>query len=122
MAQRKNRKLVVPAQGGMTRDFVNRLKLIFKLMGDSRVSPLVKLIPVGALAYLVSPIDIIMGIPGIAALDDAAILWIGSNLFVELCPPEVVQEHMQALGSNLDNTDTSDDIVDVDATDINDNR
>ena len=120
MADRKNRKIVVPAQGGMTRDVINRLKLIFKLMGDPRVSPLVKLIPVGALVYLVSPIDIIMGIPGLAALDDAAILWMGSNLFVELCPRGVVQEHMQALESNLDNT--SDDIVDVDATDINDNK
>ena|SRR5215210_7856139 len=119
MPERKNRNVVVPPQGGMTRDFVNRLKLIFKLLGDSRVSPLVKLIPVGALAYLVSPIDIIMGIPGVAALDDAAILWMGSNLFIELCPPEVVQEHMQAI-SGIDNA--SDDIVDVDATDINDQR
>ena len=120
MAEKRNRKVVVQTQGGMTRDVVNRLKLIFKLMGDPRVSPLVKLIPVGALVYLVSPIDIIMGIPGLAALDDAAILWMGSGLFVELCPPEVVQEHMQAINSNLE--DTSDDIVDVDATDVNDNR
>lgn len=119
MADKKDRNIAVPAQGGMTRDFVNRLKLIFKLMGDSRVSPLAKLIPVGALVYLVSPIDIIMGIPGVAALDDAAILWFGSNLFVELCPPEVVQEHMQALGGH---TDDEGDIVDADATDINDNR
>ena len=89
-------------------------------MGDSRVSPLVKLIPIGSLVYLISPIDIIMGIPGVAALDDAAILWFGSNLFVELCPPEVVQEHMQALSSNLE--DDSSDIVDVDATDVNDNK
>ncbi len=120
MADRKNRKLAVPPQGGMTRDIVNRLKLIFKLMGDPRVSPLVKLIPVGALVYLVSPIDIVMGIPGIAALDDAAILWFGSNLFVELCPPEVVQEHLQALGSNLE--DDSGEIVDVDATDVNEKQ
>ena len=120
MADRKNRKIVVSQQGGMTRDVVNRLKLIFKLMGDSRVSPLVKLIPVGALVYLVSPIDVIMGIPGLAALDDAAVLWLGSNLFIELCPPEVVQEYMETLGGNL--TDDSGDIVDADATDLNDNR
>jgi uncharacterized membrane protein YkvA (DUF1232 family) len=120
MADRRNRKVVVTPQGGMTRDVVNRLKLIFKLMGDSRVSPLVKLIPVGALAYLVSPIDVIMGIPGLAAVDDAAILWLGSNLFIELCPPEVVQEHMQSIGGNL--MDDSGDIVDADATDINDNK
>jgi uncharacterized membrane protein YkvA (DUF1232 family) len=118
MSERKNRKIVVPAQGGMTHDFVNRVKLIFKLMGDSRVSPLVKLIPVGALVYLISPIDIVMGIPGVAALDDAAVLWFGSNLFIELCPPEVVQEHMQALESNV--TDTSDEVVDVEPTDVND--
>lgn len=118
MPDKKSRKIVVPASRGMTRDFVNRLKLILKLMGDSRVSPWVKLIPIGAVAYLISPIDIIMGIPGVAALDDAAILWIGSSLFVELCPPDVVQEHMQDLGSNLE--DSSEDIVDVDATDVND--
>jgi uncharacterized membrane protein YkvA (DUF1232 family) len=118
MPDKKNRKIVVPASRGMTRDFVDRLKLIMKLMGDSRVSPWVKLIPIGAIAYLISPIDIIMGIPGIDALDDAAVLWIGSNLFVELCPPEVVQEHRQNLGNNLD--DSSGDIVDADATDVND--
>jgi uncharacterized membrane protein YkvA (DUF1232 family) len=117
MPDKKSRKIVVPPPRGMTRNFVDRLKLILKLMGDSRVSPWVKLIPIGAIAYLISPIDIIMGIPGVAALDDAAVLWIGSSLFVELCPPDVVQEHMQDLGSNLE--DGSGDIVDADATDVN---
>lgn len=118
MADKNNRKVVVSPRGGMTHEFVNRVKLILKLMGDSRVSPLVKLIPVGAIAYLVSPIDVIMGIPGIAALDDAAILWMGSNLFIELCPPEVVQEYMQEIGGNL--TETTDEIVDVEPTDLTD--
>lgn len=119
MAEKKTRKIIVPPRVGMTRNLVNRLKLILKLMGDSRVSPWVKLIPIGAFVYLVSPIDLIMGIPGIDALDDAAVLWIGSTLFVELCPPEVVQEHMQVLGSNLQ--DDSGDIVDVEPTDLNEN-
>jgi uncharacterized membrane protein YkvA (DUF1232 family) len=118
MAEKKTRKIIVP-QGGMVRDFVRRLKLILKLMGDPRVSPWVKLVPIGAFVYLVSPIDLIMGIPGIDALDDAAVLWIGSTLFVELCPPEVVQEHMRSLGSNLQ--DDSGDIVDVEPTDLNEN-
>jgi uncharacterized membrane protein YkvA (DUF1232 family) len=118
MPDRKTRKIIVPPQGGMLRNFVNRLKLILKLMGDKRVSPWVKLIPVGALAYLISPVDLIMGIPGIDALDDAAVIWMGSTLFVELCPADVVQEHMQELGSNLE--DSSGDIVDADATDISD--
>ncbi len=118
MSDKKSRRIVVPPEGGMLRNFVSRLKLIMRLMGDRRVSPWVKLIPVGALAYLISPIDLIMGIPGIDALDDAAVLWIGSTLFVELCPQDVVHEHMQDLGSNLE--DNSGDVVDADATDIND--
>lgn len=118
MSDKKTRKIIVPPQGGMLRDFVNRLKLIMKLMGDRRVSPWVKLIPIGALAYLISPVDLIMGIPGVDALDDAAVLWIGSTLFVELCPQDVVREHMQDLAGNLDNS--SGDIVDADVTDIND--
>jgi len=56
-----------------------------------------------------------MGIPGIAALDDAAIVWFGTNLFVELCPPDVVQEHKAALQSNLDDTD---DVIDAESTDV----
>ena len=118
MADKKNRKIVVPPNKGMLSNFVSRLKLILKLMGDPRVSPWVKLVPIGAFVYLISPVDIIMGIPGIDALDDAAVLWIGSTLFVELCPPEVVQEHMRELGANLE--DTSGDIVDVEPTDVND--
>jgi len=120
MATKKSRTIMVPPQKGMVRDFVARLKLIMKLMGDKRVSPWVKLIPIGALAYLISPIDLIMGIPGIDALDDAAVLWIGSSLFVELCPPDVVQEYMKELGSNLE--DSSGEIVDADATDLNDSK
>jgi uncharacterized membrane protein YkvA (DUF1232 family) len=118
MADKKTRKIMVPPQKGVLRDFVSRLKLILRLMGDKRVSPWVKLIPIGALAYLISPIDLIMGIPGIDALDDAAVLWIGSTLFVELCPPNVVQEHMKELNSNLQ--DTSEEIVDAESTDVND--
>src|SRR5512147_2495805 len=118
MADRKTRKIVVPPNRGMLSNFVSRLKLILKLMGDPRVSPWVKLVPIGAFIYLVSPVDIIMGIPGIDALDDAAVLWIGSTLFVELCPPEVVQEHMRELGGNLE--DASGEIVDVEPTDVND--
>ncbi len=43
------------------------------------------------MVYLVFP-DLVPG-----PLDDAAVIWLGSYLFVELCPPQVVQEHMAAL-------------------------
>ena len=63
MADKKTKKLTVP-QGGVLRNFVRQLKLILRLLGDRRVSFWTKLIPFGALIYLVSPVDFIMGIPG----------------------------------------------------------
>jgi len=86
-------------------------------MGDRRVSGFVKLLPLASLAYLIWPFDAIP-IPMIGVLDDAAILWIGSTLFVELCPPNVVKEHAAELSSNLD--DDPDDVVDAESTDVND--
>lgn len=122
MADRESGKSIVP-RGGMMRDVVKRLKLIARLMGDSRVNFFVKLLPLASIAYLVFPFDLVPGIalPIIGALDDAAILWIGSTLFVELCPPSVVKEHMQELESNLDDS-SMDEVVDVEATDLNDDR
>jgi len=122
MTQRKSGKMVVP-QGGMMRDFVKRLKLIARLMGDRRVSFFLKFLPVASVAYLIFPFDLAPGIafPIIGALDDAAILWIGSNLFVELCPPNVVKEHMQELESNLDDS-SSGEVVDAEATDMDDDK
>jgi uncharacterized membrane protein YkvA (DUF1232 family) len=118
MADKKDRQLTVP-QGGMMRDFVLRIKLIGRLISDKRVNFLLKLLPLASVAYLFWPIDLApaIALPVIGVLDDAAILWIGSTLFVELCPPEVVREHMQNLRSNLDEVN---DVIDADSTDVND--
>jgi uncharacterized membrane protein YkvA (DUF1232 family) len=120
MAERKSGKFIVPAQGGAMRGFVQRLKLIGRLMADSRVNILLKTLPLASLGYLFLPADLIPVVPFISALDDAAILWIGSTLFVELCPDDVVEEHRRAIETNV--TETSDEIVDVDATDVNETR
>jgi uncharacterized membrane protein YkvA (DUF1232 family) len=121
MADKKSNKLMVP-QGGVLRDFILRLKLIGRLMSDSRVNFFLKLIPVASLAYLISPVDLAPGVvlPVIGVLDDAAILWIGSTLFVELCPPDVVNEHQKQLTSNV--IEDMGDVVDAEVTDVNDNK
>jgi uncharacterized membrane protein YkvA (DUF1232 family) len=122
MTERKPGKLIVP-QGGMLRDFVKRLKLIARLMGDRRVNFFLKSLPIASVAYLIFPFDLAPGIafPIIGALDDAAILWIGSTLFVELCPQNVVKEHMKELESNLDDS-SSGEVVDAEATDMDDDK
>ena len=119
MADKKPGKLLVPPQGGMLRDFVARLKLITRLMSDRRVSAFLKLLPLASLGYLFWPFDAIP-IPFIGVLDDAAILWIGSTLFVELCPPTIVKEYEAELASNLD--DDTDDIVDAESTDVDNDK
>ena len=118
MAERKSGKFIVPAQGGALRSFVNHLKLVARLMGDRRVNIFLKVLPLASLGYLILPADLIPVVPFISALDDAAILWVGSTLFVELCPDDVVKEHKRALQSNLE--DPSEEIVDVEPTDVND--
>lgn len=85
-------------------------------MGDRRVSFFAKLIPFGALVYLVSPVDAI-SIPVIGVVDDAAVLWLSSYIFTELCPPDVVEEHRKELASNM-SSDDKDDVVDAETTDI----
>ena len=121
MADKKN--IMIPPQGGVVGDFILRVKLILRLIGDKRVNPWLKLIPVAGLVYLVSPIDLIPDVvfPIIGELDDAAVLWITNYFFVELCPPEIVNEHLKALSAGKIKKD-EDDIVDADSVEIKDNK
>jgi len=115
MDEKKPSNLMVSQQGGVVRNVLNQLKLIFRLMGDSRVNIFAKLIPIGAMVYLFSP-DPIM-IPIIGVVDDAALLWLGSYVFTELCPPAVVAEHMKELVGNME-ISAQDEIVDAETTDV----
>jgi uncharacterized membrane protein YkvA (DUF1232 family) len=124
MANKKRGDVVVSSGGGVLRDLVLRFKLILRLMGDKRVNPFVKLLPVASLAYLIWPIDLIPGVvlPVVGALDDVALVSLGAYLFIEFCPPDVVQEHMQKLTSNIDIVEGSDEIVDAEAIDLDDEK
>ena len=91
MSEKTNRKIMLPQSGGFFQELTLRIKLILKLLGDRRVNLLLKILPIGSLVYLVMP-DIAPG-----PIDDAALIWLATYLFVELCPPDVVQEHLEAL-------------------------
>jgi uncharacterized membrane protein YkvA (DUF1232 family) len=121
MADKKD--LMIPPQGGMLRDFVLRVKLIVRLVGDRRVSFWLKIIPVAGLLYLISPIDLIpdIALPIIGELDDAAVLWLTNSLFIELCPPAIVREHVRAL-SPAESSQESADVIDADSVVIGDKK
>jgi hypothetical protein len=82
--------------GGFFGSLTVQVKLVLRLMGDRRVNPLLKLLPIGALIYLIVP-DIAFG-----PIDDAVVIWLGTALFVELCPPEIVKEHRDNLTSVIE--------------------
>ncbi|MCJ7706167.1 MAG: hypothetical protein MUO38_00980 [Anaerolineales bacterium] len=93
MSDQPGRELIPSGSGGVFRDLALRLRLILRLMGDRRVSPFVKLLPIGSVVYLFLP-DLVPG-----PIDDAAMIWLLAYLFVELSPAEVVAEHMRDLTS-----------------------
>ncbi|KUK46270.1 MAG: hypothetical protein XD73_0850 [Anaerolinea thermophila] len=101
---------------------IENLRLIFRLMKDPRVNSLLKLLPVGALLYLIVPIDFLP----INPLEDAVVLWLGGALFIELCPDDIVQEHRLALHrsqSGVEIADTkSSDVVDAEYKDVSSHK
>lgn len=90
MADENDHK-IIPSQGGVFNELAIRVKLILRLLKDSRINPLLKLLPIGSLLYFLIP-DLVVG-----PVDDMAVIWLGGYLFIELCPPDVVEEHVQAL-------------------------
>jgi len=83
-------------------DAARQVRLAWRLFWDQRVPVWTKLIPPIALGYVLFPIDIIPDVAvGLGQLDDVAVLLLGLKLFIELAPPDVVREHLRALGAHV---------------------
>jgi len=96
--QRKQGRQIKPVNLGILADVIRQARLAWRLMLDPRVPLWLKTIVPASLVYLVSPIDFMPDvIPGLGQLDDLALLVLGVKLFIELCPPEIVREHLQEL-------------------------
>ena len=87
-----NRKMS-PRSSGFFSDIANRFQLVARLIADSRVSPLLKILPISTLIYLIVPADLMPLLP----FDDAMVIWLGTSLFVEMVPQHIVDEHLQLL-------------------------
>lgn len=110
MFDKKDHTITPSKGGGIFYGLANRIKLVFHLMADRRVSPWLKLLPIGSVIYLIAP-DLMPG-----PIDDAAVIWLGAYLFVELCPPDIVHEHMKSINLVIDEKQEDikeDDIVDA---------
>jgi hypothetical protein len=107
----KNMKDIRPSSGGFIPELTMRIKLIIRLIADPRVSMFLKVIPIGTVIYWIMP-DLLPG-----PIDDAMLMFLGGYLFVELCPPQVVEEHLNALSKQKGKT-IPDDVVDAEFHEI----
>ena len=70
-------------------------RVFYRLMVDARVSVLTKLIPLLGLMLLLTPPALELDlVPIIGELDWLLVGFLTLKLFVWLCPPEVVREHV----------------------------
>jgi uncharacterized membrane protein YkvA (DUF1232 family) len=90
MPDKEKQKSIV--SGNFLRDMGDYFRLVLRLMGDERVSPILKLLPIAGAVYMVSPLDAF-----IPYVDDLGVIGVALYMFVEMCPPAVVEEHRQAL-------------------------
>ncbi len=80
------------------RAMIDRVRLVVRLMRDPRVPLYLKAVPIGALLYLVFPLDLLPDLAlGLGQLDDLGVLLVGLETFIALCPRHVVEEHVAAI-------------------------
>jgi len=92
--------IITPDRVGGLAQVVRTLRLVWRLLLDRRVPVFPKLIILGAIIYVVSPIDLIPDvILGLGQVDDVAIAFLAIALFIELCPRAIVEEHRAAMAA-----------------------
>ena len=89
------RKIVPNQDAGFFQGVARHFKLVWALINDERVPWFTKLVPFGSFLYFISPLDI----P--TPIDDIGVIVLGSYLFLEMCPPDVVAEHRQQLEGTI---------------------
>jgi len=76
-------------------------RLCWRLLNEKRVAFHLKLIPLAAVVYFLSPYDLLPDfiIPGIGQVDDFLVVYLAGRLFLRLVPAELVREHFAAMKS-----------------------
>src|SRR5205085_309823 len=89
----KNPK-ITPENIGMLKSVVNHVRLVGRLLKDTRVPTYLKVLPFAPILYFLFPLDVIPDlIPVIGQMDDLGVLMVALQAFVMLVPQYVVDEH-----------------------------
>ena len=98
MAKQKND---TPDRRGSIQKLFDRLALSWRLMVDQRVAIPHKIIPILAVLYVLSPIDLmpelVFGPFGV--IDDIGVAIMALEFFISMAPDGVVREHLNHLKS-----------------------
>ena len=72
------------------------IKLFYRLFLDSRVPVYLKLLVIGSILYVISPVDFLPEfiMPFIGSLDDVIIIILAGKLFLSCAPRHIVMEHV----------------------------
>ncbi len=82
------------------------LRVSWLLFWDRRVFPLLKILPLAAVIYILSPVDFLRDFKlGIGQIDDIIVTAVLLTLFVVLSPRKIVSEHIHG----RDHSDEDDD-------------
>lgn len=77
---------------------LSQIRLAWRLVRDPAVPTLLKVVPLAAAAYVISPIDFVPDfLPILGQLDDAGVLLAAVELFLRWCPPDAVEFHRRAI-------------------------
>ncbi|NIW46899.1 MAG: hypothetical protein GWN30_19750 [Gammaproteobacteria bacterium] len=93
---KKPKDLQPPKDTNFFRGIADHLRLVWLLWTDDRISPLLKILPLGSIIYMISPFDMV-----IPVVDDIGIVWFFTFLFIELCPEQIVAEHRHNLAKTI---------------------
>ena len=73
------------------------VRLLFRLVFDTRVMPLAKVMFVASALFILSPLDVPNFVPVLGEMSDIALALLVCNWFVNCCPRGVVGAHLAAI-------------------------
>jgi uncharacterized membrane protein YkvA (DUF1232 family) len=102
MPEQKKKRAQVPSPAGnfgALERIWEQLRLAWLLFGDNRVSLALKVLPVLAITYVISPLDLLPALLFrlLGILDDVAIFGLAIVIFNSLSPEDAVVEHLRQL-------------------------
>ena len=84
----------------LLRSLVLQARLAVRLVREPAIGLLARAIPILALVYVVSPIDVVPDVlPLLGEIDDVGILFVAVQAFIHVCPAPIVEYHRAAIAN-----------------------